>query len=232
VIASSAFFVLDGILGWSVELYDGSWSQWGQLSADAANGGQLRADSPWRTDIPSRSGLVAFNYSSINPPSSPPSYSGTGLDDLTTALVTTISVTIDRYYRIEIDGTGTPDTFRWSKDNGATWDASGVSITGAAQELTENVAVTFGATTGHTTSDRWIFTAGPRKAVEILSADGATCTATLNLDGTKTFTPSGCTPAAPGSFDPSGNKIEEEDAQFMNSGGGGGGGGGEPPTGC
>jgi hypothetical protein len=228
VIASSAFFVLDGILGWSVELYDGSWSQWGQLSANAANGGQLRADSPWRTDIPSRSGLVAFNYTSINAPS----YSGTGLDDLTTALVTTISVTIDRYYRVEIDGTGTPDTFRWSKDNGVTWDAAGVSITGAAQDLTENVAVTFGATTGHTTSDRWIFTAGPRKAVEILSADGATCTATLNLDGTKTFTPSGCTPAAPGSFDPSGNKIEEEDAQFMNSGGGGGGGGSEPPTGC
>jgi hypothetical protein len=228
VIASSAFFVLDGILGWSVELYDGSWSQWGQLSADAANGGQLKADSPWRTDIPSRSGLVAFNYTSINAPS----YSGTGLNDLTTAIVTATTVTVDRYYRVEIDGTGTPDTFRWSKDNGVTWDASAVPITGAAQDLTENAQVTFGATTGHTASDRWSFTAGPRKAVEVLSADGAACTATLNLDGTKTFTPSGCTPGTPGSYDPSGNKIEEEDAQFMNAGGGGGGGGGAPPTGC
>jgi hypothetical protein len=81
-------------------------------------------------------------------------------------------------------------------------------------------------------NDRWIFTAGPNKAVEILSADGAACTATLNLDGTKTFTPAGCTPAAPGSFDASGNKIEEEDAQYMNAGGGGSGGGGSPPTGC
>lgn len=225
MIASSAFFVLDGILGWSVELYDGSWSQWGQLSADAARGGQLKANSFWRTDIPSRSGLVAYNYTSINAPS----YSGTGLNDLATGVTTT--VTIDRYYRVEIDGTGTPDTFRWSKDNGTTWDAAGVPITGAEQALTEGATVTFGATTGHTVNDQWIFTAGPKKAVEILSADGAACTATLNLDGSKTFTPAGCTPAAPGSFDASGNKIEEEDAQFMNAGGGGGG-GSAPPTGC
>ena len=228
MIASSAFFVLDGILGWPVELYDGSWSQWGQLSADAARGGQLKAGSSWRTDIPSRSGLVSYNYTSINDPS----YSGTGLNDLTTALTTT--ATLDRYFRVEIvsAGTGT-DTFRWSKDNGVTWDETGVEITGAAQTLgAEGVTVTFGATTGHTVSDQWVFTTGPRKAVEILSADGASCTATLNLDGSKTFTPAGCTPAAPGSFDASGNKIEEEDTQFMNAGGGGSGGGGSPPTGC
>jgi hypothetical protein len=227
VIASSAFFVLDGILGWPVELYDGSWSQWGQLSANTTNGGQLKTDSPWRTDLPSRSGMVAYNYASI----SAAFFSGAGLDDLTTSLTTT-TVTVDRYYVVEIDLTGTPDTFRWSKDNGVTWDAAGVAITGASQDLIEGAAVTFGATTGHILGDRWKFTAGARKAVEILSADGAVCTSTLNLDGTRTSTPTGCTPGAPGSYDPSANKIEEEDGQFMGSGGSGSGGGGVPATGC
>jgi hypothetical protein len=230
VIASSAFFVLDGILGWPAELYDASWSQWGQLSADDTKGGQLRGDSPWRTDIPSRSGLIAYNYTSINTAS----FSGTGLNDLSTGVTTTI--TTDRYYRVQIDGTGNPDTFTWSKDNGATWDATGVSITpGVAQPLAEGAIVTFSTGTGHVVGDVWTFTAGPRKAVELLSADGGACTGTLNLDGTKTFTPAECTPAAPGSLDQSGNKIEEEDAQFMSSGGdsgGGGGSGGGPATGC
>ena len=229
MIASSAFFVIDGILGWPVELYDGSWSQWGQLSANAANGGQLKADSPWRTDIPSRSGMIAYNYTSI----SAAFFSGTGLNDLTTSLTTT-NVTIDRYYVVEIDATGAPDTFRWSKDNGVNWDAATVTITGVSQDLTEGAAVTFGATTGHVLGDRWKFTAGARKAVEILSADSTACMGTLNLDGTKTFTPTGCTQGAPGSYDPSANKIEEEDEQFIGAGGSGGGsgGGGVPATGC
>ena len=62
VIASLSFFVLDAILDWPVEDYDGSWSQWGQLSADLANGGMLAADSPWRTDIPALSEAVAYNH--------------------------------------------------------------------------------------------------------------------------------------------------------------------------
>lgn len=62
MIASSAFFVLDGILDWPVSLYDGSWSQWGQLSGDSTKAGQLRSDSPWRTDTAARSGVIAYNF--------------------------------------------------------------------------------------------------------------------------------------------------------------------------
>lgn len=62
VIASLTFFVLDAILDWPVLDYDGSWSQWGQMSADSSNGGKLAADSPWRTDIPSLSELVVYNH--------------------------------------------------------------------------------------------------------------------------------------------------------------------------
>ncbi|MDA8423965.1 MAG: selenite/tellurite reduction operon rhodanese-like protein ExtH [Nitrospiraceae bacterium] len=62
VIASLPFFILDALLDWPVEDYDGSWSQWGQLSANSANGGMLAADSPWRTDIPALSEAVAYNH--------------------------------------------------------------------------------------------------------------------------------------------------------------------------
>ncbi len=63
VIASVPFFALDAILGWNAVLYDGSWSQWGQLSANAANGGQLAESSIWRTDLAALSDLVAYNHS-------------------------------------------------------------------------------------------------------------------------------------------------------------------------
>ncbi len=60
VIASAPFFVLDGILGWPVANYDGSWSQWGQMSASSANGGQLSPTSPWITDTLSEN--VTYNF--------------------------------------------------------------------------------------------------------------------------------------------------------------------------
>lgn len=62
VIASVPFFVLDAILGWPAVVYDGSWSQWGQMSADTTNGGQLPAGSPWATDIASLSELITYNH--------------------------------------------------------------------------------------------------------------------------------------------------------------------------
>ena len=55
------FFALDGILGWPAAFYDGSWTQWGQLSANASMGGTLAANSPWRTDTASRSELIVYN---------------------------------------------------------------------------------------------------------------------------------------------------------------------------
>lgn len=54
---------------------------------------------------------------------------------------------------IEIDTTGTPDKFKWQKENGAL--TTGVSITGSAQTLSDGVQINFGATTGHTLEDRW-----------------------------------------------------------------------------
>lgn len=83
-------------------------------------------------------------------------FTGTGLDDATSGGTYTGEGLSS--FVVEIDGTGTPDTFRWSKDGGATWEASAVAITGAAQALALGVTVAFGATTGHTVGDAWTFT--------------------------------------------------------------------------
>lgn len=83
----------------------------------------------------------------------PPNFTGVGLNDLT--ISGNYNGVWDGNLVVEIDGIGTTDTFRWSTDNGATWAASGVAITGAPQLLTDGIFVTFGATTGHTMTDRW-----------------------------------------------------------------------------
>ena len=80
-------------------------------------------------------------------------FTGSGLNDCT--ISGNFNGNEDKNFRIEIDGTGTPDTFRWSNDGGSTWEVEDVNITGSAQALEDGVFVTFGATTGHTLSDRW-----------------------------------------------------------------------------
>ena len=67
------------------------------------------------------------------------------LNDLTSS--GTYSGSIKTKFIIQIDSTGTPDTFKWQKENGAL--TSGVSITGSGQTLSDGVQITFGATTGH-----------------------------------------------------------------------------------
>ncbi len=80
-------------------------------------------------------------------------FTGSGLDDLTAGGTFTGGANIT--YTVKIDGTGTPDTFKWSKDGGSTWEVETVNIDGTAQTLDLGVTVTFGATTGHTLNDLW-----------------------------------------------------------------------------
>ncbi|GEM_PF-3057489 len=85
-------------------------------------------------------------------------FSGSGLNDATSGGTFSGSTSLD--YKVQIDGLGTPDTFKWSDDGGATWNATGVAITGSAQTLNNGVTITFAATTGHTNGDSWSFVAG------------------------------------------------------------------------
>jgi phage tail sheath gpL-like len=90
-------------------------------------------------------------------------FEGSGLNDCISGGAFTGLVT--RKIVVQIDGSGTPDTFKWSKDGGKTWEAETVSITGDAQALAEGITITFGATTGHTVGDTWYFTAYPEPSV-------------------------------------------------------------------
>jgi 3-mercaptopyruvate sulfurtransferase SseA len=67
--ASATFFVLDGILGWNVALYDGSWNQWSSYAAAATTN---RVATAWQTDantagttISRTSGVIAAAGTSV-----------------------------------------------------------------------------------------------------------------------------------------------------------------------
>lgn len=62
-------------------------------------------------------------------------------------------------YRVQIDGAGTINTFKWSDDGGSTWDATLVPITASNQELNNGITIDFSATTGGVVGDRWDFVA-------------------------------------------------------------------------
>ncbi len=92
-------------------------------------------------------------------------FSGTGLDDASLTGHFTGPSTTTYYVRIDGVGTGTGgvDTFEWSTDNFATTVATGVDIDGTDQLIhsTDNIAIKFNATTGHTLNDTWVGTAAP-----------------------------------------------------------------------
>ena len=91
---------------------------------------------------------------------SPANFSGTGLNDMTSGGTT--SVTVTTYYQIQIDSTGTPDTFKWSNDDGVSWTQNDVPIVaGTPITLELGVTVTFVAATGHTLNDYWQFYVDP-----------------------------------------------------------------------
>lgn len=101
-----------------------------------------------------------------------PFFDGTGLDDMSTG--GTLTGNADIRFEIEIDGTGSPNTFRWrswdvsadpNSDGYGAW-TSGVSITGGAQTLSNGITVTFAATTGHTSGDAWYLSAKAGARVE------------------------------------------------------------------
>lgn len=91
---------------------------------------------------------------------SDPWFIGSGLDDFEVG--GSYSLEQDLTYTVEIDATGTPDTFRWKseeEEGEGEWEASGVEITGDWQELENGIFIKFSATTGHTLGDTWVFTA-------------------------------------------------------------------------
>lgn len=95
-------------------------------------------------------------------------FTGSGLDDCTSNSSGYLDNSKSMDFRVEIDSTGIPDTFRWSNDGGTIWNESGVEIDGSAQELSDGVEITFAATTGHTLNDYWDISTGPSHSVGAL----------------------------------------------------------------
>ena len=83
-------------------------------------------------------------------------FTGSGLDDMTYG--GNYNSTAVRTYRVKIDAAAATDTYTWAEDGGSTWEATGVAMTGSAQELNKGITVTFAATTGHTLNEYWEIT--------------------------------------------------------------------------
>ncbi len=89
-------------------------------------------------------GIVTFTGAGLNDATSGGTY--TGLDDL--AYCGAIDASVP-----------SPDTFEWGTGGSCSNGATGVGITGAAQNLSNGVQITFAAIDGHTIGDNWTFTA-------------------------------------------------------------------------
>jgi len=76
--------------------------------------------------------------------------SGSGNDDLT------------------IDISTLADSFKWSNDGGVTYEAELIQMTAGAQALEEGATITFAAVVGHTTGDKWAFTATPSTGADTI----------------------------------------------------------------
>jgi len=85
-------------------------------------------------------------------------FTGSGLDDAYFA--GHFSGTASTNFYVKIGTTGTPDQFEWGYDS-ASPQATGINITGGDQLLDAGISINFGATTGHTTGDKWTGTAAP-----------------------------------------------------------------------
>lgn len=111
-------------------------------------------------------------------------FTGAGLNDATFNGV--YGTTGTATFTVEIDGTGTPDTFRWRKNSGS-W-TSLVAITGGAQTLSDSITVTFGATTGHTATNSWTFTVGSTSSTYQVGGPGFVAIRIFGVGGTATAT--------------------------------------------
>jgi len=83
-------------------------------------------------------------------------FTGTGVNNAYGSGIYTGTDATAPTYTVVIDATGTPDTFKWKKNDGAY--TTGVAITASAIALSDGVSVAFGTTTGHTLNDQWVVT--------------------------------------------------------------------------
>ena len=93
----------------------------------------------------------------------PTVFTGSGLNDAVSSGTCLGLLSDTSTYTIIVDGTGTPNTFKWKVSNSVNAGSftAGVAITGAPQTLQSSsgaaVKIGFASTTGHTLGDQWVF---------------------------------------------------------------------------
>lgn len=82
-------------------------------------------------------------------------FTGTGVNAMNVSSTTFFTNNAQIILVVEIDGTPSPNTFKWSVDDGATFVATNVPITNLPQVLQDGIAVIFSQGTGLTIGDKW-----------------------------------------------------------------------------
>ena len=82
--------------------------------------------------------------------------------------------TKDMNFFVEIDGVGTPNTFRWSKDGGVSFVQERVDINASAQSLAYGLDINFTSASGHGLGDCWTFVAQPTHVIVTILNPGGT----------------------------------------------------------
>ncbi len=87
---------------------------------------------------------------------------GSGSDDITVGGTFNKAIgglwrPFQRRYRVQVDGTGSPNTYKWSNNDGVSWEATTVSMTTGAVELEDGITVLWTSATGHSLNEHWDF---------------------------------------------------------------------------
>lgn len=64
-------------------------------------------------------------------------------------------------FTVTIEFAGSPDVFSWTETGASNASGSSVAIDGTAQSLADGISIQFGATTGHSFGDQWVYTISP-----------------------------------------------------------------------
>lgn len=142
----------------------------GSVDSITVNGIEIMSGAVvFDTDLDTTAGTVAAN---ITTNTSAPNYTATAVGpiisitsvtpgNLSNGYVVVSSTTTIVSTDVNMSG-GSNDTFRWSKDNGFSWNdngGNGFDITGIAQSIELGIDVTFTNLAGHDTDDTWIVSA-------------------------------------------------------------------------
>lgn len=80
----------------------------------------------------------------------------TGVDDLTSGGKFNFSTATNYVVEIDNGDDHSPNSFKWSNDNGVSWEAEEIAIVaGKAYTLENGLTVSFAASDGHDTGDKW-----------------------------------------------------------------------------